>query len=265
MEVFDDLTLPIKVMQYVHFSSGQVVYSDVPSISWDEFMATCPGVQASTADEARERHNAAARPPRPVARPYLQQLEKPAAKKKGRKRARSSSTSSFSSSDDDAREELSENERNAMLVYMQRYRDEFLTDYPQLADSWFCAPRGCPANVGDKGVLFDSIRSEGRGELARNFCRHFSLGVTFDCYYSEYGGKKNSSVICYGHHSKMCYLSGVWVEAGALRGFEFSAADLAGWREPDEFTALADGEYSSAKCRRRCKVVRDMAPSEWKD
>ena len=269
---------PILVHECMNLGDEKFVSSDLPAMLWDAFLLQLPEISAP---ERREQARGLPIPDGERRRGYLEALNAKTRRERRRRphrrrkvegdrshsRGRSSSEGSRGVPESEGSRGVpdleSGDEEQALEAYMAKYRAKFQKEFPAL-DAWFrVLPRGAKSNRPKKGVIFDCVRSEAYSEQGFRWCAHYGLPKSFNACYSTCDTRANASIIAHAHFQKVCYLSGLWLDAG-MGQLAYTDEMLAGHTEPADFTALVAVANNSAKCQRRIRLVQNLRPKAWR-
>ena len=264
-----DAGFRLLVYQHIVIGRDRQVHTDIPPVSWEEFLFDLPQLPPPKPQEPA--------PPRPKAkaeahtRPYELEFKKHP-RRQGKRRLlpdspdpRSGSESSSSESPIKPEEvlPLQEVERNAYREYMDEYRAMYHDEFPDL-EYFRIAPRGQEKNLLKVGDIFDSVRAGPvPGGIGERFLEHFGFNTSFSANCKTDGGRRLADLLCRVWRDKVNYFCSLWVAAGAGE-FAFTQDMIDGFEEPPEFTATVADPLTIRAFVLRANWLRNMKPQAFK-
>jgi hypothetical protein len=129
---------------------------------------------------------------------------------------------------------------------------------PDVAEENFSySLRGGQWTAAKKGVAFDCFLGSAKGHASVAFCEQFAMHRSGSFSIALYGEHEGLLLVKAWVH-RMEFLMQVWVAAGSLADFQFSAEDLSRYEGPAELVELL--ACSKSVVSKRAIVVRSLGP-----
>ena len=154
-------------------------------------------------------------------------------------------------------DDLAQEDYDAVFLHLQRAREEAEEEEGAAPDDFRVRVLGGTWSVASKGVALAAYSAEARpGEPAAwAAAYHFGLTARFEVsIYTATGAACCARAWC----AKAQYFYNIYVNSGD-ENYEFSSADVEGWKEPEDLTSLAAG-LAVPRALKRFAWLRALRP-----